>query len=213
MRIYYFFVPFIFLLLIGCSSTYKVTKYFSKEDLYKDANSSMKSRDINVVTVDSSFTAFEGSQIDDDSLHAITQIQEMKEKIPLRETKEIKYFGKSYEEPSAIIFMKNGTELRRNKVKIMPDSIIQCTHLEVTKEYIPLTKIEHISYSNHWIGLGVGAFGGAIIAGVIAASDLEIKYSGGGIEFNNGIWAISEIVIGAIVGAIIGWDNIYEFNP
>ena len=93
----------------------------------------------------------------------------------------------------------------------MPDSSIQ--FINIIHEQIPLTKIKNVSYTNHWIGLGVGAFAGTIIVGVIAATDLKIKYSGGGIEFNNGIWAISEIVIGAIVGTIIGWNNTYQFHP
>ena len=63
----------------------------------------MKSRDINVVTVDNSFTAFEGSSIKDDSLQTIANVQET---IPLREIKYIKYFGKTHQEPSAFYMAK-----------------------------------------------------------------------------------------------------------
>ncbi len=218
MKSFYVSIPIIFLFLIGCSRTYRVINYPSKEKFHNDANGSMKIRDVNVVTIDSSFTALEGTQIKDDSLYVITQIQEKKEKIPLKDTKEIKYFGKSYEEPSAIIFMKNGTELRRNNIKILPDSIIQCTYIQITNEYIPLTEVKQINYTNHWVGLGTGIIGGAIIG---LTSSIVIGKTGwgetnprGGIYFGNSLWGvIFGTVIGAFVGTIIGWDMIYLFNP
>jgi hypothetical protein len=70
---------------VGCSSTYKVTDYSSKEKFREDINSSIKDRDIIVTTIDSSFTSSSGSVIIDDSLLIVAKIQE--EKISLNGVK------------------------------------------------------------------------------------------------------------------------------
>ncbi len=209
MKSFYVSIPIIFLFLVGCSSTYRVTNYPSKEKFHKDVNGSMKIRDVNVVTVDSSFTAIEGSRIEDDSLLIVANIQE---KIPLSEIKGIKYYGNGYEAPSAHMWLKSGEELNTKNVKVMPDSSIQFT--DITNKKIQLTDVKHISYTNHWVGMGVGTFAGVLTGIALASSNLEIKYSGGGIEFNNYFWGFMvETVVGATLGAIIGWDIIYQFNP
>ena len=209
MKSFYLSIPIIFLFLIGCSSTYKVTYYPSKEAFYEDVSGSMKNRDVNVVTVDSSFTALEGSKIKDDSILIVANIQE---KIPLSEIKDIKYYGNAYEAPSAYIWLKSGEELNTNNVKVLSDSSIQ--FINITNEKIQLADVKHVSYTNHWVGMGVGMFTGVLTGIALASSNLEIKYSGGGIEFNNYFWGFMvETVLGTIVGAIIGWDMIYQFNP
>jgi len=109
---------------MGCSSTYKVTDYPSKEKFYEDINNSIGNRDFNVVTDDSSFTGFRGSEIKNDSLYAVTRIIEKKETISSEDIKEIKYFGKAYEEPSADIWLKNGEELRAENLMNLPGSKI-----------------------------------------------------------------------------------------
>ncbi len=211
---YYLSMSIIFLFLIGCSSTYKVTDYPSKAKFHEDINSSIKIRDVDVVTVDSSFTSLEGSRIKDDSLKTVYRI---KEKISLREIRDIKYYGSAYEAPSASIWLKNGEELNTENVKVLPDSSVQ--FINITNELIPLMNVKHLSYTNHWSGLGMGAFYGMITGAAIGASGWILKDTGSG---NNekidrvasSFWgAVYGIVIGTIVGAIIGWDNIYQFNP
>ena len=209
MKSFYLLLPTILLFLIGCSSTYRVTNYHSKEAFHEDVNSSMSSRDVNVVTVDSSFTALEGSRIKDDSLQIVFRT---KEKIPLSKIRDIKYYGNAYEAPSASVWLKSGEELTTEKVKILPDSSVQ--FINITNETIPLTDIKNVNYTNHWVGLGVGMFAGAMTGFALARLNLEIKYSGGGIEFNNYFWGFMvETVVGTILGTIIGWNIIYQFIP
>ena len=90
-----------------------MTDYPSKEKYHESVNSFIKYTDVNVITADSSLTAKEGSKIKNDTLDVIKSIQEKKEQISLRDIKEIKYFGKAYEEPSAFIWLKNGKEIKK----------------------------------------------------------------------------------------------------
>ena len=216
MKLYYLSLIIIFMFLIGCSTTYKVTNYFSKEDLYKKANSSMKSRDVNVVTIDSSFTAFEGSRIKDDSLQIVAKIQET---LSLKDIKKIKYYGNAYEAPPASILLKSGKELNTENVKVLPDSSVQ--FINITNENIPLANVKHLNYTNHWVSMIPGFFGGAAIGAAIGATGWIIKVPEGGLFSGNKIdhgssavvGATFGIVIGIVVGAIIGKDYTYQFGP
>jgi hypothetical protein len=198
-------IPIIFMFFIGCSS-YKVINYPSKEAFHEDVNGSMKNRDVNVVTVDSSFTALEGSRIEDDSLQIVANIQE---KIPQSEIKDIKYYGNAYEVPSAYIWLKSGEELNTKTVRVLPDSTVQ--FINITNKYIPLTDVKHINYTNHWVGLGTGTFAG-ILTGLIVAS-IMVNQSEAWSRTGGTFLVIPGTVVGAILGAIIGWDMIYQFGP
>ena len=213
MKLYYLSLIIIFMFLIGCSTTYKVTNYVSKEDLYKKANSSMKSRDVNVVTIDSSFTAFEGSRIKDDSLQIVAKIQET---LSLKDIKKIKYYGNAYEEPSAYIWLKNGKELKQNKVKIISDSTIQFSNFIMTNEYIPVDKVKIISYKTWWqstlIGIPFGLVSGTLIGGMLGGT---VSHNDEG-DISMVVGALGGAIIGTITGAIlgyiIGYKNIYQFH-
>ena len=216
MKSFYLSIPILLLFLIGCSSTY-TTKYFSsKKDFYKYINSSIKNRNVNVVTIDSSFTSLEGSVIKNDTLQTVSNVQE---KIPMSEIRDIKYHSNGYEAQSATIWLKSGEELNKENVMILPDSSVLFIH--ITNEKIPLTDVKHLSYSNHWLGLGSGIFAGITIGAAIGATGLIIRAPEDGMpsedKWNSGssaiLGAVCGIVTGAIVGAIIGWDMIYQFNP
>jgi hypothetical protein len=224
MKLFYLSIPIIFLFLIGCSSTYKVTDYPSKAKFHEDINSCITNRDVNVVAVDSSFTSFAGSRINDDSLQIVSKIQE---KIPLKEVKDIKgikYYGSAYQGPSASIWLKSGEELRTENVKILPDSTIQFTN--IANGYIPIDKVKEISYKTGWpgalTGIPIGLGGGAIIGGILGSAGVIFHINSGGMKdtFDKGqsafVGMVSGgfigIVTGFIVGYITGWDNIYQIN-
>ena len=70
MKLFYLFIPVVFLLFVSCSSTYKVTDYPSKEAFHKDFNNSAKDTKVKVTLInDSSFSVSEGAEIRGDSLH------------------------------------------------------------------------------------------------------------------------------------------------
>jgi len=66
MKLFYLTVAIVFLFIIGCSHTYEVSKYYSKEDLKKEFNRSAPSKVLKVVlTNDSSFNVFKGVIVND----------------------------------------------------------------------------------------------------------------------------------------------------
>ena len=205
---------------MGCSSTYRVIDYPSKEKFQEDINSSIKNRNFDVVTDDSSFTCLEGSKINNDSLYAITRIQEEKETIPLRDIREIKYFGKAHEVPSAYIWLKNGEEIKKDDVRIIPDSMIQFTNLKISDAYIPIYKIKEINYKTRWTGVPIGFLCGVLAGGLIGSIGWIINVKSGGNEplqfdalFSIIKGALLGAIIGPIVGYIVGWDNAFQFKP
>ena len=170
----YVLIAIILQFLAGCSSTYRVTDYPSEAKYYDNINSSIKNREFNVITTDSSFTCLEGSIIKDDSIQRMVKIK----------------------------------KISSSNIKGLPDSSKWFT--KTVREYIPLTKINQISYTNHWngvpLGFTSGLVGGAAMGAIFAKSDLIEG------EFGTFVGALSGMIVGAIVGYIIGWDNIYQIN-
>lgn len=225
MKLFYLSIPVIFLFIIGCSSTSKITDYPSKGSFYEDVNGSMKNRDVKVVTADSEFTSFAGTEIKDNSLQTVSKIKE--ENISLNDVKDIKYFGKAYEEPSAYVLLESGKELRAENIQKLPNSMIQLRNISINSGYIPINKVKEISYKTRWqstlVGAPIGFLGGAVVGVISGATGIFPHISGGGNHptfdpATSGIvgafmGAIIGTVAGAIVGYVIGWDHIYQFNP
>ncbi len=215
MKYFYFPIPILFLFFIGCSTTYRISNYSSKEEFYKDINNTIKNRNTDIVANDSLYTLSEGSKIKDDTLYTIAKIKD--EKIPLSDIREIKYFGKTYEEPSAYIWTKNGKELNAENVKILPDSSLQFTNMAI--EHMPIDNVKEISYKTRWIGIPLGFAGGILVGGIIGSTGWIINVREGGNPprlFDAGTsilyGAAIGAVIGSIIGYIIGWNYVYWFN-
>ncbi len=225
MKIFFLSVLILLVFFLGCSTTSRVTDYPSKKKFLEDVNSSIDDRDVNVVTIDSSFVSSAGSEIKGDSLKTTIKIQE--ERIALKDVKDIKYFGKAYQAPSAYVWLQNGKELRAENIKKLPDSMIQLTNLRINSGYIPIDKVKEISYKTRWqstlLGVPAGFGGGAVICGILGATGITFRTESGGNHptfdpANSAIvgafWgALVGTVTGAILGYIVGWDHIYQFNP
>jgi len=68
-KIVFFYLFAISLLLFGCTSTYRVSKNYSKADLFNNFNKSCYGRSIKItLTNDSSFIVHRGANISNDSL-------------------------------------------------------------------------------------------------------------------------------------------------
>lgn len=222
---FYLFVSIVLMFLFGCSSTYKLTDYNSKEGFYKDVNSSIKNRDVNVVTFDSSFISSAGSRIKDDSLQTVARIKE--EKIALRDVKDIKYFGRVYEAASAYVWLQSNKELRAETFKKLPDSMIKLTNIRLNSGNIPIDKVKEITYKTRWqstlIGAPTGFASGTVLGGILGATGIMFRSENGGNhpKFDPGTsmiagaigGALIGTITGAIVGYIVGWDHIYQFDP
>lgn len=224
MRSVYFLLSIVSLIFVSCSSTYNVTDFPSTEKFKEDINSSIKNRDINVVTFDSSFTSLAGSEIKGDSLLTVAKIQE--EKISLKDVKNVKYFSHANEIPSAYVWLKNGKELKAESIKELPDSVIQLTNLTVNSGHVPINKVQEISYKTRWqstlIGIPLGFAGGAVAGGILGATGTIIRVNNGGNHpsFDSGdsfyagfvLGAVIGTVTGTILGYILGWNHIYRFS-
>lgn len=224
MKSFYLSVPILFLFFIGCSTTHRITDFPSKEDFYKDINSSIKNKDVNVFTADSSFVSSAGSGIKNDSLQTVVKMQV--DTIPLKDVKDIKYFGSAYQEPSAYIWLKNGKELRPESIKKISNSMIQLANLSINSGYIPIDKVKEIRYKTRWqstlLGAPAGFAGGAVVCGILGATGIMFRTENGGNhpKFDPGtsmiagaFWgAVIGTITGAIIGYIAGWDHIYQLN-
>jgi hypothetical protein len=69
MKRLYLVTPIIFLLFIGCSSTYKITDNYSEEELFKDFNNAAQKKEMEIaLTSDSSFCIQKGANIYNNNL-------------------------------------------------------------------------------------------------------------------------------------------------
>ena len=173
MKLFYLFIPAVFILFIGCSTTYKATEYMNKKEFYKDFNSSVLNNKLKVtLNNDSLFVVPEGAEIKSDSIF-------------------VKYFPDYYP----------------LKLKLTKD-----------KSYA-LAEVKQVSYTSHFKGIGPGIYFGFTIGGIVGATGLIFNYKTDGNHPENNYGAdafmgcLSGIVVGTIVGLIVGWDEIYQFNP
>ena len=63
------------LLLMGCSFTYTIKNFHSKEKFYEDFNNSAKNKDLNITLInDSSFSVIGGRVLKQDTLYTSTNV-------------------------------------------------------------------------------------------------------------------------------------------
>jgi hypothetical protein len=75
MKIYYAVLFLFSLLITGCSSTYTLRHYSSKDNFYKDFNSSVGSKDLNVILLnDSLVQTKDGGILKNDTLFTKTNV-------------------------------------------------------------------------------------------------------------------------------------------
>ena len=224
MKIFYLLIPVLLLLfLIGCSSTYRISSFSSKNNFYEDFNIFAKSKSIKVtLTNDSSFVICNGAKIENDTLYYfIDNIITGNKTIALSETKEIIYTSNDYK--SASILLKSGERYRAKEIKIGKDSIefAFADELITSNSITSINNIREINYKNRWQGIFPGVILGVSCGGVLG---LGVGYSQM-LHSNNstndagppGDYAIWGVIFGAPVGIIAGWlignNYSYQFNP
>lgn len=206
---------------MGCS-IYTIKDYPSKEKFYEDFNNSAKNKDVNITLInDSSFTINDGVVLENDSLFSFAKIEERDLRIyPLSVITEIRYMNN--DTSTALILFNNGETLRGTNFRTESDSIYFTMQTSTKKNKnvpipIEIDKIKTITYKTHLRSIPLGILGGAI-TGLITAAIASTGISDS--KDNNGKAAAYFIVspilgaaIGVIVGGIIGWNTIYQFNP
>jgi hypothetical protein len=223
MKIFYSLISVILFLIIGCTSTYKISSFSSKDKFYEDFNNFAKNKNVKVIlTNDSSFSVSNGAEIWNDTLYSLgEEIKTGNKQLALSDLKEIKYNSIYYN--SASVFLKNGEEYSAKQLKMGKDSIEFTFANEIItfNGITPINKIQKISYNKRWIGLFPGFIMGTmlgIVAGVCtipsSSSKLGPGQGGGGPDYDSVAWgALSGMIVGSALGWIVGFDYIYQFNP
>ncbi|MFA6599158.1 MAG: hypothetical protein WCS69_15650 [Ignavibacteriaceae bacterium] len=214
------------LLFIGCSSTYRVNNFYSKEEFYNDFNNSVKSKEVKVTLInDSSFTASEGAIIKDSTLISYVKVKEKNNMfLALSDLREINFENKDIK--TASVLLKNGEVLRAENVKFGRDSIKFVGIKNIIKiDSIPIDKVKTVSYNNVWKSISSFAMIGFVctpVAGYLIGKTIT-QQAGGHPEnresqeltgFLIGIPAgiLTGLITGAVFGPMVGYKVSYQFT-
>lgn len=214
----YLIFAFTSLVVLGCATTYTEKDFSSKEKFYDDFNNSAKYKNINITLLnDSSFSVPYGAVIANDSLLTILNIKH-NVRLDHNSIKEIKdYYNTDFAHPLHEIILRNGSELKGDNIKILPDSSVEYTIWEnVYGKNISLKKVKGVNYKNHWLSIPSGFLIGAL-SGVAAAYTIisiinkAVKDKDTQIR-EGGYFILSVPILGALVGTIWGWLNGYTYT-
>ena len=223
MKIFDLLILLLSLLIIGCSSTYRVSDFTSRDKFYNDFNKFVRDKSVKVTLVnDSSFYVENGAQIKNDTIYSFGQeIITRNKKIPSSDTVEINYTDSIPN--SAEIILKDGEKYQANQIEFNGDSIYFCyqDRISTTNKISSSDKVKSIGYKNHWITLPLGFFAGALVGagvgGIISVYDAQHVSGEDAKDFPYLVPLFGGIVVGALCGSvvewIIGWNYIYLFNP
>jgi hypothetical protein len=216
MKTLYLLVITFLLIFIGCSSTYTINDFPSKDKFYEDFNKSVKYKSAKVImTNDSNFILLTEVKILNDTLIDFYDLQKDKYTIKKSEIKDIQfYFNQSTASYSADIRLNNGSEIKEDNIILLPDSSIQFSKSKKIYRDLPVSKIKTISYKNHFLGslsfFGIGLCAGGVIGGIYQA--IGTGYStpiGTPVLLSTALGAI----FGSIYGGLEGYTYTYQFNP
>jgi hypothetical protein len=218
MKIIYIIITFIPLIFIGCSSTYTVSDFPSKEEFYEDFNKSANGKTIKfTLNNDSTFMCSNNVEIEGDTLYCIKkEIESTNKVIALSEIKKLKYSVNNFK--AGIILLKDGKTIEAENI-IIENNTARFSIIDTINSLncrMPINNIKQVSYKNHWLGAPLGALPGAILglfAGISAYFINPPTNTWGG----NYVYFFGGAPLGLIVGGILGWISgytyIYQFNP
>jgi hypothetical protein len=221
MNKYYTIFLLLCLFIMGCSSSYTIKDFSTKDKYYEDFNNSVKNKDMNITLINnSSFTLNDGAVLENDTLFSFAKLEEKNIRIfALSDITEIRYTNN--DSSSASILFKNGEMLRGKNIRTNRDSIYFTVKTSTAKNniapiHIEIDKVKTVTYKTRLgsslIGILSGAIAGIIVA-VIAGSTLTDK-EGSSVALNYDVLAPPiGAILGGIAGGLIGWNTIYQFNP
>ena len=218
---YYLIVVFISLVILGCSSTYTIKDFSSKEKFYDDFNNSVKDRDVEITfTNDSSFASNNGVAVEGDSLYSLNlYVVKANAKISLSQLKEINYAGNN--NTDALLTLKDGEKLQTENIQPGNDTLtfIKVSALYAAAALAPLDKLKTVSYKNRLWGMPEGFLIG-IPTGYILGIMIGTSIESGSSSNQSGMSSLYEVFgpyMGAVIGAFTGWligrTYTYQFNP
>jgi hypothetical protein len=217
MKIFYFLISVLSLLHIGCSSTYTVADFPSKDNFYEDFNKLANNKPVEItLNNDSAFTAADGARISNDSLIITLPVLKREKVINKDDVKDITF---SIHNMTNTILLKSDQSITAGNIEILPDSSVAVYNYVDTYKYLSLIHVKKIIYKNHWLGVPLPSISGAVIGFLITIFGGQIYLSS---SRKNQIvseydylfsFSAAGLLIGGIWGGIDGWAYIYEFSP
>lgn len=222
-KIMLLFVFFIF----GCSTTYRLSSFSSKEKYYEKINSELRDKEIAVELTDEDFPLFyKDVAIQGDTLFSIVEdVRDTLLTFPKKEITEI-YFDINH--TSANVYFKNGQVLKAESVKGAIDSV-WIKEKVVTQKKIFISEasnIKTLAYKNKGkgamlgipLGIVLGGVTGILIGKISPMNKTEYKNSEHGKtegdqylnNFATGVFI--GVLTGLVTGHIVGYPITYEFD-
>jgi hypothetical protein len=200
----------------GCTSTYTIKDFASKQEFYNKFNSSLQDRNAMAQLVnDSVIASKDGAEVLNDTLYLLDKsVLKTVRKFVLQDVKDIKYT--SIAKRSADIYLKNDAKYSAEEISIGNDSIefSEIKALVNLRYAAPLDKVKSVSYKNNLNGIFPGAVTG-ICVGAITGTIIGLKNSdknqddpSASIFKESGIG----IIVAGIAGYFVGWRYVYQFN-
>jgi len=222
-KVFRFSIIIIPLIVFGCSSTYTVSDFSSKEKFYNDFNNFASDKNLEVKLVnDSSITVGNGFILGDTLYTPGFRIDRKSGKIALSDIKKIDYTGSDYK--SANLLLKNGSQISVEEINVTNDTLSYTNSKKIITQdaVMPLTKIKEVRYKNRWFSTPAGFLGGGILGAYIGSKFPSYSYQTSNAtgkpvsepSANSAIIGLgSGVIIGTVAGYLIGYTYTYQFNP
>jgi hypothetical protein len=217
MKIFYLIIVLFALFFIGCSTTYKISDFSSKDKFFEDFNNSANNKKLKVIlNNDSSFICESGAQISNDSLAFTEKVLPEENILSSGKVKKIEYI--SYADNSGNIILNNGNIIFGESIKVISDSAIQFISYRKMNKQISIINIKEVICNQRWLGAWIDFLIGipsGFIIDLLVTSFIKNHTQGEAETVNH---VSSDILIGVpivsgIVGYITGYTYIYQFNP
>ena len=218
-----YFILVILVIFTGCSSTYKISDYSSKDKFYDDFNIFACNKIVEVKLRSGRPLYLGNVMIKNDSLFCNSlYTSAFHDTAAMDNIKEIHFTSISHE--SGEIITKEGRIINAGNIRIKADSVyfVAINKLAALNFISEVNNLKEISYSDTWkYTLPAAAIG--TIAGFIVCSTGAVKIINRENQYHNGykeqygeeyyICGLSGFLIGSIAGMFIYKDYVYEFEP
>ena len=214
MKLIYIIIVIVAISFLGCSSTYTIGDFTSKQKFYEDYNKFARDKNVKIMLdSDSAFYSNNITKIDNDTLYVLNSVTVKREfTISSNEIKKIHYMNADYK--TANILLENGERIKAENITAFSDSM---KFLGAKEQFVksilsPIDKVKAISYKDKASGIVRGVIPGFLTGATIGFLN-QIIVSGiatAGTPVIVG--SVSGIIAGSLIGWLIGHKYIYQFN-